>query len=81
LTNRTECVIINTERKKEVIKNESFDGFGINNVCDNGSSLGLRNCLCYKNFIRKIIKKILDKTVKMCYNNYGERERNPKPNT
>lgn len=29
----------------------------------------------------KKIKKTLDKTVKMCYNNYGERERNPKPNT
>ena len=29
----------------------------------------------------KIFQKRLDKTVKMCYNNYGERERNPKPNT
>jgi hypothetical protein len=27
---------------------------------------------------RKKLKKVLDKTVKMCYNNYGERERNPK---
>ena len=26
----------------------------------------------------KKLKKTLDKTVKMCYNNYGERERNPK---
>ena len=30
---------------------------------------------------KKFFQKTLDKTVKMCYNNYGERERNPKPNT
>jgi hypothetical protein len=69
------CAIINTERKKEVIKNESFNGFRINNVCGNGSSLGLRNCLCYKNFIRKIIKKTLDKRTTMWYNNYSERKK------
>ena len=31
--------------------------------------------MVHKKFFKKI-KKTLDKTVKVCYNNYGERERN-----